>query len=170
MPTFGEFDLELSIDLYDIRAGMKKIDRLEKNINEAVYRGLQKAADQIVKKLEANMDKYGVGGLKSGIFVEYSPTNFSIRVFKQDPENGENYALYVEYGTGIVGQGSPHPVPWAYDINDHGEKGWTYFKEGSWHHTRGMPARPYMYDTIRWVRSYSPIKRALNKELKRLIT
>ena len=38
------------------------------------------------------------------------------------------YAVYVEFGTGIKGAGSPHPdtaiLGWKYDINRHGELGW----------------------------------------------
>lgn len=61
------------------------------------------------------------------------------------------WAKYVEFGTGIVGQNNPHPEPglanWKYDINQHGEAGWFYFKDGEWHWTKGMPSRPFMYET-----------------------
>ena len=61
------------------------------------------------------------------------------------------WAKYVEFGTGLVGQNNPHPEPglanWKYDINNHGESGWFYFKDGEWHWTKGMPSRPFMYET-----------------------
>lgn len=61
------------------------------------------------------------------------------------------WAPFVEFGTGIVGANSPHPntsvVGWKYDVNEHGEKGWFYFKDGKWHWTKGMPSRPFMYET-----------------------
>lgn len=64
---------------------------------------------------------------------------------------GAWYAVFVEYGTGVVGAGSPHPNPegWGYDVNGHGEDGWVYFNErdGKWHRTAGMAARPFMYNT-----------------------
>lgn len=62
------------------------------------------------------------------------------------------HAAFVEFGTGVVGAGSPHPaMPWAYDVNQHGEKGWVYFdeKQGRFRWTKGMPSRPYMYNTAR---------------------
>ncbi len=35
------------------------------------------------------------------------------------------YAVYVEFGTGVKGKGSPHPdvaiLGWKYDVNNHGE-------------------------------------------------
>lgn len=61
------------------------------------------------------------------------------------------WAKFVEFGTGIVGANSPHPntsiVGWKYDVNEHGEKGWFYFKDGKWHWTKGMPSRPFFYET-----------------------
>lgn len=61
------------------------------------------------------------------------------------------WAKFVEFGTGIVGEHSPHPntsiVGWKYDINKHGEKGWFYFRDGEWHWTKGMPSRPFMFET-----------------------
>ncbi len=61
------------------------------------------------------------------------------------------YAVYVEYGTGIVGKGSPHPAPkgWKYDVNEHGESGWFYYNERDqkWHWTQGMESRSFMYNT-----------------------
>lgn len=54
---------------------------------------------------------------------------------------GTEYAIYVEYGTGIYGA----------DIHSHGDEGWVYLndRDGKWHWTKGMPARPFMYNTFR---------------------
>lgn len=61
------------------------------------------------------------------------------------------YAKFVEFGTGIVGKKNPHPdtsiIGWKYDVNEHGEAGWFYYRDGEWHWTKGMPSRPFMYET-----------------------
>lgn len=61
------------------------------------------------------------------------------------------WAKFVEFGTGIVGAQNRHEaagiVGWKYDVNSHGEKGWFYFRENEWHWTKGMPSRPFMYET-----------------------
>lgn len=61
------------------------------------------------------------------------------------------WAKFVEFGTGMVGKNNPHPdtsiVGWKYDVNEHGEYGWHYFRDGAWHWTKGMPSRPFMYET-----------------------
>lgn len=62
------------------------------------------------------------------------------------------HAAFVEFGTGVVGAASPHPtMPWAYDTQNHGDKGWVYYdeKQGRFRWTKGMPSRPYMYLTAR---------------------
>lgn len=67
------------------------------------------------------------------------------------------HAAYVEFGTGIVGAGSPHPtLPWTYDVNGHGADGWWYLKDGSWRWTAGQPARAYMYTTAKRLAAEAP--------------
>lgn len=63
------------------------------------------------------------------------------------------HAAFVEFGTGVPGSRNPHPdtslVGWRYDVNEHGDAGWFYFKDGEWHWTKGMISRPFMYETGR---------------------
>nr|DAV40727.1 MAG TPA: tail component protein [Caudoviricetes sp.] len=85
---------------------------------------------------------------------------------------GTDHALFVEFGTGQVGQQSPYPygfpegISWSYNtgktirqaLNDivihgstfvkAGEYYWSYVgKDGKIHITKGMPSRPFMYNT-----------------------
>lgn len=49
-----------------------------------------------------------------------------------------NYAVYVEFGTGIYAEGGDgRKTPWAYQDED-----------GGWHITKGMEAQPYMRPAI----------------------
>lgn len=73
---------------------------------------------------------------------------------------GTDHAMFVEFGTGIVGKRSPYPgnlpegVDWQYvsgktirQLAD-GRYGWFYQDdEGQWWFTEGMPSRPFMYCT-----------------------
>lgn len=90
---------------------------------------------------------------------------------------GTDHALFVEFGTGQVGQQSPYPyefpegISWSYNtgktirqaLNDivihgstfvkTGEYYWTYIgKDGKAHITKGMPSRPFMYNTANELR------------------
>lgn len=74
-----------------------------------------------------------------------------------------DYAIFVEYGTGVVGaRGLQHPDmegEWKppasqytmHDTNGHGDDGWNYIneKDGHKYWTRGMAARPFMYETFK---------------------
>lgn len=63
------------------------------------------------------------------------------------------YAIFVELGVGIVPhEQGEHPLAdelgWEYDSHNHGEQGWFYYKDGKLHWTKGMVARPFMYNTV----------------------
>lgn len=90
---------------------------------------------------------------------------------------GTDHALFVEFGTGQMGQQSPYPyefpdgISWSYNtgktirqaLNDivihgstfvkAGEYYWSYVgKDGKVHITKGMPSRPFMYNTANELR------------------
>lgn len=73
---------------------------------------------------------------------------------------GTDHAMFVEFGTGIVGKRSPYPgnlpegVDWQYASGQtirqlaDGRYGWFYQDDnGKWWFTEGMPSRPFMYYT-----------------------
>lgn len=87
-------------------------------------------------------------GFKAGdVLINYHRGLFSYVIYTDCP-----YAGYVEFGTGIRGglQGS-HPLAdalgWKYDVNNHADDGWYYFKNGAWHWTDGYVSRPFMLET-----------------------
>jgi hypothetical protein len=58
------------------------------------------------------------------------------------------YSAFVEYGTGIVGQGThPDPNRYNYNVNAH-VNGWGFEYDGIVHFTRGMEAHRFMYNTV----------------------
>lgn len=86
----------------------------------------------------------------------YIPTGELLEGMKKDNElhrifNDCSHAMWVEYGTGIIGQGT-HPQPangYQYDVNNHGELGWTYKgNDGNYYHTAGMEAHRFMFDAV----------------------
>lgn len=103
------------------------------------------------------------GALQSGIHSEYGGDTGFVKCTC-------GYAAFVEFGTGVVGSRNPHPEPailgWSYDVNGHGDLGWWYpsgegdtnptryqLADGSfiaW--TKGMPSRPFMYNTAQKLR------------------
>lgn len=88
---------------------------------------------------------YSTGALKRHIVVRLGDDWCTI-------SNDSDHALYVEFGTGIVGAQNPYPnnkIGYRYDINGHGEDGWYYYDEDEkrirW--TKGMRSRPFVHNT-----------------------
>lgn len=162
-------DFTIHIDLENITKGVDKSQKVLHAIEIGLQNAFEEMKDRIIEKLSENIDKYGLGNgsLKSHMVVEEIDDGFIISV-------DSDYAEYVEYGTGIVGSNNPHPKPinWQYDVNAHGDEGWKYIgDDGKLHWTKGMPSRPFMYDTWLWgARSFTPIfRKHINKEIKRVI-
>ena len=131
---------------------IKEVQAYKKDIIEKTKRLAQRLAEEgvIVAKLKISEHSAVYTGellnsmnLRAGDTFQYGA---SWSVYTGCP-----WAKFVEFGTGVVGAENPHPdvsiAGWRYDTNEHGESGWFYFKEGSWHWTKGLPSRPFMYET-----------------------
>ena len=138
--------------LSSIDAAIKEMQAYQEQLTNKCRILAQRVAEigvEIARVNIADFDAIYSGELFSSIRAEYSgsvPDGASWLVITDCP-----WAAYVEFGTGIVGQESPHPdtsiVGWKYDVNQHGDMGWDYFKDGEWHWTKGMPSRPFLYQT-----------------------
>lgn len=129
---------------------------------------VQKAAEEIVHKLTEQgvslaklnasyMDIYDSGELVRGIESRYVG-GFGAEYGKGYVISTAAHSIFCEFGTGVVGANNPHPeiavAGWRYDSNQHGELGWWYIgKDGQAHWTKGMPSRPYMYETAKMLRN-----------------
>lgn len=87
------------------------------------------------------------GYLRQSIEVEILNGGLSARVVV-----GADYAIYIEYGTGI------------YAVNGNGRQdGWTYFSDkfGEFVFTEGMKPQPFWFDSIEVARAH--FKREMRK-------
>jgi hypothetical protein len=121
-----------------------------KGLGPAVVKRLVEDGTEEAKNMALYMNAYDSGELVNGIQGEYDGKEGAIH-------STAAHSAYVEYGTGIRGSQDPHPesvaAGWKYDVNEHGEKGWFYLgKDGKRHWTKGMPHRPFMYDTAQVLR------------------
>lgn len=145
--------LKLSTDsinqaLKEVKAYQKKVDRAGAEIVKvATEMGVEEAKNQALY-----MNAYDSGDLVNGIVAEY-------RDGKGYIHSTAMHTMFVEMGTGVTGKNSPgSTIPgWEYDINEHGEEGWYYYdKDGKRHWTKGMPSRPFMYETAKTLRQSIP--------------
>lgn len=112
---------------------------------------------EIARVQVADLDAIFTGELIQSIHSEYQGSVKGGAIFSVVADS--KHAVFVELGTGIVGQESPYigelpeGVTWEYasgktirQLAD-GRYGWFYNKNGQWYFTEGMPSRPFMYYT-----------------------
>lgn len=143
--------IKMTLDPASIQQAIDEVQQYKKQLKDRLNELMTMLVDQgveIAKVQIASMDAVYTGDLQNSIEGAFDPGT-GIGIIKA----GALYAVYVEFGTGVVGAGSPHPAPegWKYDMNNHGESGWWYFntRDGKWHWTQGMKSRPFMYNTAR---------------------
>lgn len=154
--------IDMTLDKSSIQNAINEVKRFRDMLTQTLAdlaAELAKQGAEIAKMQVTSFDAVDTGDLENSIYGYYDPTSRIGYVIA-----GSAHAFYVEYGTGIVGAQNPHPEPeraaWEYDVNNHGNDGWYYYPgDGSglfsdksalaW--TRGMPARPFMYNTLVWL-------------------
>ena len=171
----GQFILkEISFELTpsSIQKAIDDVRKLQDDLGRALSelaRVLSEKGVEVAQIEIASMGAVDTGTLFDHIYGFYNETTHRGAVYTDAP-----YAIYVEYGTGIVGDGTRHPqykkARWEYDIHDHGEKGWWYPSPTGWYipkdgltneeglplaWTKGMPSRPFMYNTMRELENYA---------------
>lgn len=186
----GRNNFNIVIDIDKFLSGKVASDRSDIPdfggcVERGVASGTKDFGEQLVLKLIENIDKYGLSDslLVGQIKMEKIEEGIILGIPESSSDGG--YAMFVEYGTGIVGKsdGKVHPwagkTGWIYDSNNHGREGWWYPSNDRdknkhkhqdangkwWAWTQGQVSRPFMYDTWMWARqSYS---NTINSHIKR---
>ena len=144
--------ITMNLSVSSIQNAIKELRQYQQDLNRKCEELAHRLADEgvIIAKMEVlSFPAVCTGELLESISDKPGAviTNGSQWIIS----TGCPWAKFVEFGTGVVGQNNPHPEPglanWKYDVNQHGEAGWFYFKDGEWHWTKGMPSRPFMYET-----------------------
>ena len=141
----------IKVRLDEIDEAIRKIERFETSFRhkcEMLVKALTEEGVKIASVQVAQLDAIDTGELLNSI-DGYFDSKSGVGIIKAETP----YAIYVEFGTGIVGSQSPHPKPngYKYDVNNHGDKGWVYYDDdsGTFRWTKGFKSRPFMYNTAR---------------------
>lgn len=143
--------IRFTLDRKEIDRAIKELKQFKteflKKCNQLVQELTEHGVD--VAKVEVTqLDAVYTGELRNSIEGYFSPTT-GVGIIKA----GAYYAVYVEFGTGVVGSRSAHPNPqgYQYDVNSHGDEGWVYYDDdsGQFRWTKGFKSRPFMYNTAR---------------------
>lgn len=140
----------------------------EKRKREIILDFFNKIKDDLVEIIRNNIEKTvesrnnydGMGILKEGIAYHIDTKNLEMILFT-DNNSDNNYAAYVEFGTGVVGAtGAQNPqaskIGWRHDVNQHGEYGWVYYDEQQdrFRWTKGQEAARFMDFSVLDIQSY----------------
>lgn len=148
----GEFvlkNISFSLSRSSIGNAIKEVKDLQKKLGPAIgelIRELSEKGVEIAQIEIASMGAVGTSALLDSISSRFDSGERVGQVFTM-----LDYAVFVEYGTGIVGENSPHPgindndwidVPGitvngetydTYNQNEHGSKGWWYPSPTGWY-------------------------------------
>lgn len=121
---YGDWDLVAELENY------------QEEMEQWVKKGIAKTVNKIYNTAVA-LAPFDLGYLKESINFTYKDGGFTGVI-----EVGAEYAIFVEYGTGIYATGSggsrAKKIPWAYEDA----------KTGKWVWTKGQKAQPFWSPAI----------------------
>ena len=151
--------MKITVDLSTKSIGdaIKQLRQYEKTLDDKVDELCRRLAEEGVYAAKSNVPT-DTGWLQSGISVEKIGDKHYLVV------SSGKYAAFVEFGTGVVGQGSyAGELPNGYSYNEGATPSahdpmdpdaWFYYdRYGVRRRTKGHVAQPYMLDTAEYVRA-----------------
>lgn len=146
----------IELDLFQkgsFSRALRAVTKFEKELTEGLYGLCETLLDDgvLVAKAEViSLDAVDTGELANSIERGVFNRQEGFGIIRATAY----YAIFVEYGTGIVGaEGAQHPwasqIGWEPGSSGHGEEGWIYFGwDMKWHRTSGTVSKPFMYNTM----------------------
>lgn len=151
--------INVTLDPKSISDAIKELRNYKKSVErktQQLVKRLTRLGAEVARVKIVAMGAVYTGELLSGVDGYFSPpmnTGF-VRVTN-------DHVAFVEFGTGVVGQNSPHKngeylakASWQYAsgpkiiTTKDGRVGWIYpTDDGGFRFTEGMKARPFMYET-----------------------
>lgn len=147
------------LDPQSIADAINELQQYQKDVERKTRLLVQRLTDygaEIARVKIVGMGAFYSGDLLSGVSGYYSPAlNAGFVKVTSD------HVAFVEFGTGVVGQNSPHrngeylaKAAWAYATGpkifttQNGKVGWIYpTDDGGFRFTEGMRSRPFMHET-----------------------
>ena len=134
----------------------KELEKRTKDLPELITHELLVEGKKLISENMKKQSIQGVtGSLENSIFSKQRKNKGTFGVESE-------YAKFVEYGTGIVGENNPHPEPgdWEYNVpSEHKtlDGGWVYYDEhlNRFQFTYGAVSKPFMYHTYYDLRDIS---------------
>lgn len=170
--------VNIPLDSTEIDKVIAKLLNVKKDLKDAPERIAREAAYDALTYLDIQYAETPYDDNIDNIdtYVERTAEGYRIVASGKD-------VVYAEFGTGDLGQQSPHPEKSKYALNDYnsGEtirdanehsaehgiisgKYWTYEKNGTIHYTQGIPAGKQVFNTRNYV-----LNEGLDKAIKKVV-
>lgn len=151
--------IQVALDPKSISDAIKELRKYRKSVERKTQQLVKRLTDLGAELARVKIVAMGAvykGELLSGVDGYFSPLlNAGFVTVTSD------HVAFVEFGTGVVGQASPHrngeylaKASWQYATGPKiittkdGRVGWIYpTDDGGFRFTEGMKARPFMYET-----------------------
>ncbi len=149
----------VTLDPKSIDDAIKELNAYKKEIEAKTKRLVERLMNYGAKVARVKIQSMGAvdnGDLLAGVDAYFSPLLNAgwVRV-------SSDHVAFVEFGTGVVGQASPHrngeylsKASWGYATGQkifttkNGKVGWIYpTDDGGFRFTQGMESRPFLYET-----------------------
>lgn len=138
--------MKITVEYTDLGRLLTRFNKIKEEMDripESIIDGLLEEGERIMSG-NINMPE-----------VADSVTSYASLVSKNSAEGyitaEHESAVYLEYGTGIVGVWNPHPelpAGWVYDSNEHGYSGWVYWdSSGRKRWTMGLASNQFVLKT-----------------------
>lgn len=142
--------------------GTKELQNLLKNVGTAPIERTIKKVTVAVQGQAKGLAPFATGTLRNSIKMNYDSNKKEGKVYTNN-----EYATYVEFGTGVRGNGS-YPNK---NINiSYRNTPWIYTPDGgkTFYYTKGQVAQPYMYPALQHGKSLveETLKQEIEKEIK----
>ena len=151
--------IQVRLDPKSIQSAIDAINEYRADVERKARLLVERLTDYGADIARVKITGFGAidnGDLLGGVDGYFSPT-LNVGFVKVTSD----HAAFVEFGTGVVGQASPHrngeylsKASWAYASGSKifttkdGRVGWIYpTDDGGYRFTEGMQSRPFMYET-----------------------
>lgn len=161
--------IKFGLSTASVRKAMDELKAYKKWTQDKCDELALELAKQGVYLIRMKISKYGAidtGALISAVSApeRIAPGKYRITL-RANNRDGENYAFFVEYGTGSKGAKSPHPeasmMGWDYNVGStifttkDGRTGWYFPKDdGTYRFTEGQPSRPFWHESAQELPGY----------------
>ena len=146
---------------------IKGVEKLQKRFDKIassarVKQAVAQGTSMVLSAAKHNTPSPDTSALRASIHMDVKQTETEIagKVFA-----GGGHAMYVEFGTGVVGEASNYPKAGELGLK-YAQYSWTYTPDGGEHFytTKGYRARPFMYPALN--QNKAQIKKLITNALK----